>query len=348
MANKIFISYAREDEATVGSLNADLVECGHEPYFDGKLTGGREWWSQILDEIDGCDLFMPVLSQDYRESEACTIEAQYAEALGKSPVVISTTSHLQSGQFTHWIAEAEWVHYDPAERASFGRLVRALGAAPPSPDLPDSRPARPAPPITYISPLIDLIQGSAELTRAQQLDIFDQLRSLLNGKQGPVARDLLVKLNDRPDTTAPISRDIQALLGLPGQPGDDAKPDARPPVPPLIPPSLTAPAPQLQRHSHPEPHPTPGPLVTRPKTHMGLAWFAVIVSLPTCFLCPLGLISLYFATQVDKRLNAGNVNGAHYASKRAATWATVALILAVPVLIYGIAAAIASGGNSSS
>ncbi|WP_235429851.1 CD225/dispanin family protein [Xanthomonas sp. GPE 39] len=55
--------------------------------------------------------------------------------------------------------------------------------------------------------------------------------------------------------------------------------------------------------------------------------------LTTLFCClPLGIVSIVYAAQVDGRRNAGDIDGARAASRKACMWALLSA-LAVPILI---------------
>jgi hypothetical protein len=80
-----------------------------------------------------------------------------------------------------------------------------------------------------------------------------------------------------------------------------------------------------------------------------LAIVASVVSFMFCCL-PHGLISLYFALQVDKRSLAGDINGATNAAKQAKTWAWISLILAIVgivlAFVFGVIGGILSAVGS--
>ncbi len=76
-----------------------------------------------------------------------------------------------------------------------------------------------------------------------------------------------------------------------------------------------------------------------------LAIVASVVSVLACCL-PHGLISLYFALQVDKKSLAGDTGGAANAAKQAKTWGWISIILAIAwvliAFIFGVFTAILS------
>ncbi len=86
----------------------------------------------------------------------------------------------------------------------------------------------------------------------------------------------------------------------------------------------------------------PAPPVS-PQTHDAipnyLAWAIVSTVLATCLCCPLGLIgivAIVFSTQVNGKLNQGDLEGARRASANAKTWCWVATAFAIIGLLMNI------------
>jgi len=138
---KVFVSYARADREIVQALIHELQELGHDAFYDQKLSGGQRWWDVLLDQIQSADVFLPVLTSEYRRSEACHREAMWAESVNV-PFVPIDLGQASPDLFEKVIAEANWVHYSLDDRASIARLARAL-AAMPNPDKPIPPPPRP-------------------------------------------------------------------------------------------------------------------------------------------------------------------------------------------------------------
>jgi hypothetical protein len=62
-APKIFISYAREDEASARRLYEELKRAGAQPWLDKEnLLPGQEWEATIEMEIEKCDYFIALFS----------------------------------------------------------------------------------------------------------------------------------------------------------------------------------------------------------------------------------------------------------------------------------------------
>jgi len=63
-APAIFLSYAREDAAAARRIAEALRAAGLEVWFDeNELRGGDAWDAKIRRQIDGCTLFLPIISQ---------------------------------------------------------------------------------------------------------------------------------------------------------------------------------------------------------------------------------------------------------------------------------------------
>ena len=90
----VFISYARANKPDVDELERHLRELGCNAWLDSWLHGSQDWWQEILRRIEGCDVFIPIISEDALNSVACNREFDWAEALRKPvlPVRIESTS----------------------------------------------------------------------------------------------------------------------------------------------------------------------------------------------------------------------------------------------------------------
>ena len=319
MAKTIFVSYARADRAIVERLEADLKGCGHAPFFDKELTGGQSWWDEILGRIERCDVFVPVLSDAYLNSTACEREADYAIALGR-PLLPVAIESMSPGLFTHRIAEAQWVVYDPADRDCLLNLVRAADTIPPPTAPPQPMPPRPEVPISYLTDLRGRIQAAGELSRTDQLRILAELKSRLHSDEADDARRLLRMLRQRPDLAYQVATDIDQSLGSPAAPPPGTPTTPKPP-PTTAPPVAPAPPPPISRPVTP----------TAPKPGNYLVWS--IVSALLCCL-PLGAVGIYFAIQVDKRYAAGDLAGAQAASRQARTWTIVSFSIGLLGLLF--------------
>ncbi len=207
---KIFISYARLNMTTAEALVRDLHALGHQAFYDQDLTGGQRWWDTLLDQIQAADVFVPVLSDEYRESQACRVEAEWADALHVSFLPVFTDEQLP-GMYDPIIAEANWVGYDPVDRGALAELARGVSSVtkrtPPEP-----LPPRPAIPLSYLVVVEREIRGEAELGRHRQLAIVSDLRSKLGTRESSGARELLQALRERPDVTFEVATTVDALL----------------------------------------------------------------------------------------------------------------------------------------
>lgn len=210
---KIFISYARLNMTTAEALVRDLHALGHQAFYDQDLTGGQRWWDTLLDQIQAADVFIPVLSDEYRESQACRVEAEWADSLHVSFLPVFTEAQLP-GMYDPIIAEANWVGYDEEDRDALADLARGVSSVtrrtPPEP-----LPPRPAIPLSYLVMMEREIRGEDELGRHRQLAIVSDLRSKLGTRESSGARELLQALRERPDVTFEVATTVDGLLASP-------------------------------------------------------------------------------------------------------------------------------------
>ena len=48
---RVFISYSRSDVERVAELKRNVEAYGHEVWIDQHLSGGQQWWREILKRI---------------------------------------------------------------------------------------------------------------------------------------------------------------------------------------------------------------------------------------------------------------------------------------------------------
>lgn len=92
----IFIAYSREDGAAAHHLATHAGS--HDARYDAYITGGKAWWSSVLQEIEGCDLFVYLISPDALQAAYCQQEVREALRLGKPllPVLVRDADPAQS------------------------------------------------------------------------------------------------------------------------------------------------------------------------------------------------------------------------------------------------------------
>jgi hypothetical protein len=68
---KVFLSYAREDEARVSRLYDDLAAAGFQPWQDKRdIPEGEPWHEEIRNAVRGTDVFLACISKDSVRKEA--------------------------------------------------------------------------------------------------------------------------------------------------------------------------------------------------------------------------------------------------------------------------------------
>jgi hypothetical protein len=70
----LFLCYSRTNEGAVSGLAEDLRALGYPVWYDREVSGGQEWWDQILARIGESENFVIALSPRSLDSEACKRE----------------------------------------------------------------------------------------------------------------------------------------------------------------------------------------------------------------------------------------------------------------------------------
>jgi TIR domain/FHA domain len=218
---KVFISYARQDDAAVQSLAADLAQARQQVWLDSDLSGGDAWWPEILAQIRSATVFVFALSDNSLRSKPCRVELGYAEALGLPilPVQVGQVSTRR----TDPIFAKQLVDYRDSTRRSGIVLVsavyeRGLQRA----ELPDPLPEPPAIPYEHLLRLGAAIRGTAKLTHEAQASIIVEVRAALHNEDdsdvSEEIRELLRTLRERKEVTDSITREIDTVLGNSAEP----------------------------------------------------------------------------------------------------------------------------------
>lgn len=83
------------------------------------------------------------------------------------------------------------------------------------------------------------------------------------------------------------------------------------------------------------PPPPPNAPQSEIQNYLVLSIIAAVVSLVMCCL-PHGVVSVIFATQVNKKAAAGDIEGARSAAKNAKLWATISIVVSVIWLVVSM------------
>lgn len=225
----IFISYSRQVKDKVQILTQDLQAIGHSVWLDRVLTGGQDWWDEIMETIRRCDLFVCALAPESINSRACGSEYDYASKLGKVILPILISDGVSINVLPPALSAIQYVDYRKHDKEAALSLFRALNHLPGAKPLPDPLPDQPPVPITYLSSIKDQVEAEKPLSFEEQSAIFLKLKELYGGSDASEdALNLMKRLKKRMDLFAAIAEEINAFLQrekLPDPPPNDRVPD---------------------------------------------------------------------------------------------------------------------------
>jgi Tol biopolymer transport system component len=207
---RIFISYARQDQAAVEALNADLERARVQVWMDKELIGGESWWDSILEQIRSCELYIFALSPNSLRSRACKAELDYAIALSRPllPVLVRDVAI----QLAHpAIARTQMVDYRNRSMDSLLALMAVVANRPAAPPLPNPLPAAPTTPVSYMNEFRELVDAP-DLTYQKQSHLLLDLKGYLDrDEERDIALQLIRGLRQRRDISYSIAREIDQL-----------------------------------------------------------------------------------------------------------------------------------------
>ncbi len=208
----IFISYSNKSRAVVDALTVDLDALGHTVWFDRRLTGGHDWWEEILSGIRHCHLFLFALTPEALESQPCKLEYEYAIALNKRILPVMLTD-INIALLPISLQKFQLVDYRQQNKTQALSLGRALGSLPRPKALPKPMPPKPEMPLSPIAKLRDLIDAPS-LKPDEQRVLITKLKTFLEDDvTANDARLLLKRVREREDLLAWTEREIARLLG---------------------------------------------------------------------------------------------------------------------------------------
>jgi hypothetical protein len=210
---RIFITYNRASSDAVAALADDLLTAGHEVWFDRSITGGQQWWNEILANIRQCDLLIFALSRESLQSHACQEELVYARRLNKAVLPLLVSDGVQTSLLPRTLGEIQHIDYRTPDRRAALALMRAIVGLPPAPPLPDPLPEPPPVPMSYLNDLKDQIDSPASLSFQEQAALVFELKGQLEESDAREAvLDLLHRMRRRDDLLARLAREIDDML----------------------------------------------------------------------------------------------------------------------------------------
>jgi WD40 repeat protein len=215
--NNIFISYSSKSRNVVETLAIDLEAMGYTVWFDKELTGGQDWWAEILNSIRRCHLFLFALTPESMDSYPCKLEYGYAYALNKRIMPVMLTD-INIKILPTSLQKVQIVDYRQQNKVQALALTKALHGLPPAKPLPKPLPPKPDMPLPLIARLRDQID-SRSLKPDEQRVIVGKLKELLTRPDmANDAKMLLRQLQDRDDLPLKLKREINVSLNPPTKP----------------------------------------------------------------------------------------------------------------------------------
>lgn len=113
---RAFVSYSTKDKKHGGAIKSVLGELGIDSFLaHDDLQVSEKWKSRILSKLKSCDIFIPLLSQAFKESEWCGQETGIAaNRRGILIIPLSIDGTIPYGFISH--IQAHRMHSQELER----------------------------------------------------------------------------------------------------------------------------------------------------------------------------------------------------------------------------------------
>ncbi|PJF27161.1 MAG: hypothetical protein CUN52_14910, partial [Phototrophicales bacterium] len=153
-------SYSRADVLFVEELVSLLqsVYPNHVIWYDQHISGGEDWWKMILGEINACDIFIYLMSNDSLQSRYCQAEFEEAWRLQKPriPVIIRPKTNIDNApeRICEEIKRLNWIDLSAGFRDAranarlYSSINLRLASAPQQPPQPLAPQPIAQPPVT--------------------------------------------------------------------------------------------------------------------------------------------------------------------------------------------------------
>jgi hypothetical protein len=99
---KVFISYSSKQIYFANRIKDYLDGIGIESFYaNDDIRVAEEWKDRILDELGECEIIIPILSKEFKESNWCSQEMGVFSFLKKKIIPISIDEMRSYGFFSH-------------------------------------------------------------------------------------------------------------------------------------------------------------------------------------------------------------------------------------------------------
>jgi len=163
---------------------------GNEIWIDQELSGGQEWWDQILTHIRDSDIIIVVISEDSLNSDACEREYRYALALGKPVIPVMIDESVSTKLLPRELASLEIVDFTVSDKNAAISLAGAISMSPSPTSLPNPLSLAREVPTSYLGKLSERVNSSETLSAEEQatllVDVKTGFRNAKTSKEGRI------------------------------------------------------------------------------------------------------------------------------------------------------------------
>src|SRR5262249_17469713 len=114
VAPRVFLSYARSDGEQFAVDLRQRLEAEYIPLWQDRvgMEGGRDWWLQIVEALDGVEFMVMVMTPAALESPTVHKEWRTARQKGVCVYPVKGTPDLDFNKMPHWMRSTHFYDLD--------------------------------------------------------------------------------------------------------------------------------------------------------------------------------------------------------------------------------------------
>ena len=123
-----FLSYSHRNTEKAMEIIRMLQENGYRIWFDDEIEGGTGWRDSLATKIEGCSVFVLLMSEEYQKSKYCKRELYFADTNDKPMLQISIDGTPLSSEFKFILGGIQAIRLSSSPDHKFLEKLRKIEA----------------------------------------------------------------------------------------------------------------------------------------------------------------------------------------------------------------------------
>jgi len=125
---RVFLSYSTKDKEIAGEIKTKLEELGLEVFLAHEdISPSSDWQKVILEELNSTDIFIPIITENFKYSDWTDQESGIALIEEKLIIPISVNKKVPYG----FLGKLQALNFNPKEPLSADKIIEAINKVKP-------------------------------------------------------------------------------------------------------------------------------------------------------------------------------------------------------------------------